>query len=204
MITCDKCGSNNITNNGHPGGFKNMKKQQFYCKNCNSYFYEKENIQYPPTSIPFPFIADSLHFWIEYKKRNKSPIPMDIFRKQVNNMLVYYQIRDKGKGVSRQTIHYWIDNYSELIDNQELMEQVRADLEKRKSKLYKNQKHDNVKFITIDKIKLSHMEALKNTELYFGGQKKALEFAKKDKKHFENVIEFNSYYKLPIPNTMMV
>jgi len=203
-MKCNKCASKQIIRYGHPGSDKNNGKQQFYCKNCNSYFYEKENIQYPPTSIPFPFIADSLHFWIEYKKRNESPIPMDIFRKQVNNMLVYYQIRDKGKGVSRQTIHYWIDNYSELIDNQELMEQVRADLEKRKSKLYKNQKHDNVKFITIDKIKLSHMEALKNTELYFGGQKKALEFAKKDKKHFENVIEFNSYYKLPIPNTMMV
>jgi hypothetical protein len=205
MTVCKICGSKELTSNGNPGNHKE-KTHQLYCKICHSYFYKNEKLNYipkesyPPTSIPFPIIASQLEFFKVVK--NNSEKTLQELCDHTNMLLVYYQIRDKGCGISRETVRQWIKKYSHLIDDKELMKQVEDDLDKMEKKLYGDHKDkDDDKYVFPEEVwktkkvrnKKSHTEALMIAQKCFGGRENALKWAKKDGEFFKRIIKNCKY-----------
>jgi DNA-directed RNA polymerase subunit RPC12/RpoP len=106
-IICPYCTSGRIVRNGHP----HSDKLQYFCTSCGRYFSEDTLRGYPPTNIPFPVIAYLLY----YRRRTPEFSNMRRFRVFVNHWLRILGISDKG--VSRQTIHHWINNFDKLLDD---------------------------------------------------------------------------------------
>ena len=106
LQSCPHCKSQKIVLNGH----YHKKNPQFFCKNCYKYFYENSAKGYPPTKIPFPFIAYLLYF----RRRVPEFSNMRKFRKFVNHWLQYLKISEEE--ISRHTINHWIKNYESFLD----------------------------------------------------------------------------------------
>ena len=106
LLSCPNCKSEKLVKNGR----HHKNKLQYFCTNCQKYFYEDSAKGYPPTSIPFPIIAYLLYF------RRKVPefSNMRQFRKFVNHWLKHLKASDQD--VSRQTIHHWIKYYEKQLD----------------------------------------------------------------------------------------
>jgi hypothetical protein len=104
---CPHCSSNKFIKNGHPHG----GKHEFICKSCNRYFTEDSLKSYPPTNIPFPLIAYLLYF--------RRKVPEFSNMRKYRKFVIFWlnQLRISSEGVSRQTIHYWINNYDSYLDN---------------------------------------------------------------------------------------
>jgi hypothetical protein len=126
QLICPHCKSLKIVKNGHP----NNEKLQFYCRSCNKYFSEDTLNGYPPTNIPFPFIAYFLYFHRKVPEFSN----MRKFRKFVTYWLKYLKIKDKE--VSRHIINYWLKNYEKYLDRVITFEESRGFVRVRISKLY--------------------------------------------------------------------
>ena len=96
-ISCPCCGGEKITKNGHFRG-----KQRYVCKECQKSFSEESTKQFPPTTIPFEFIAYTLY------KRERDGNNRG-FCKLINKILEL-TILEKKK-VSRSTVYSWIGKY---------------------------------------------------------------------------------------------
>lgn len=107
LFVCPHCNSKDIVRNGHP----HSRKLEFFCKKCHRYFYEDTIKGYPSTNIPFPVIAYLLY----YRRRTPEFSNMRHFRVFVNHWLKILGISKTG--VSRQTIHHWINNFDRLLDD---------------------------------------------------------------------------------------
>ena len=106
-LICPHCTSDRIVQDRHP-----LKgKIQYYCKTCNRYFSQDTLKGFPPTNIPFPIIAYLLY----YRRHTPDFSNMRRFRVFVNHWLKLLGI--SRVGVSRQTIHHWIDNFDRLLDD---------------------------------------------------------------------------------------
>jgi hypothetical protein len=106
-IICPHCTSGRIVRNGHP----HSDKLQYYCTSCGRYFSEDALRGFPPTNIPFPVIA----YLLFYRRRTPEFSNMRRFRVFVNHWLRLLGISETG--VSRQTIHHWINNFDKLLDD---------------------------------------------------------------------------------------
>ncbi len=104
---CPNCGSKKIVKNGH----HHQNKIQFYCPSCKKYFYLDSVKGYPPTTIPFSVIAYLLYF--------RRKIPEFSNMRKYRKFVIFWlnQLRISSKGISRQTIHYWINNYDSYLDS---------------------------------------------------------------------------------------
>jgi hypothetical protein len=104
---CPNCSSKKIVKNGH----HHQNKIQFYCPTCKKYFYLDSVKGYPPTTIPFPVIAYLLYF--------RRKIPEFSNMKKYRKFVIFWlnHLRISSKDISRQTIHYWINNYDSYLDN---------------------------------------------------------------------------------------
>jgi len=122
---CPNCSSKKIVKNGH----HHQNKIQFYCPTCKKYFFLDSLKGYPPTTIPFPVIAYLLYF--------RRKIPEFSNMKKYRKFVIFWlnNLRISGKDISRQTIHYWINNYDSYLDNVITFDESRDFVRHRVSKI---------------------------------------------------------------------
>jgi hypothetical protein len=175
LLTCPKCKSDKVVKNGH----HHQGKLQYFCTNCQKFFYEDSAKGYPPTSIPFPIIAYLLYF----RKKIPEFSNMRRFRKFVNHWLKYLKVIDQE--ISRQTIHHWINNYEKQFDKIITFGEARNFCKKR---LYNIKKTD-------DKKKIPYRFVLKLLDRKFGKQY-LMNLIKKDEDFFKELCEIVSKHKV--------
>jgi len=148
-------------------------KLQYFCKSCNKYFTIDSLKGYPPTSIPFPVISYLLYF------RRKIPefSNMRKYRKFVNHWLKYLKASDQE--VSRQTIHHWIKNFENLLDNVITFLEASAFCKSRLNQLIKVRPPQKV---------IPYRRALRILEQKFG-KTNLLHLIKKDEVFFKELVE---------------
>jgi len=169
---CPNCNSKNLIRNGHP----HNGKLEFFCKSCNKYFTIDSLKGYPPTNIPFPVIAYLLYF----RKKTPEFSNMRKYRKFVNHWLKYLKVSDQE--VSRQTIHHWIKNFDNLLDN------VITFLEA--SDFCKSRLNQLIKVRPPQKV-IPYRRTLKILERKFG-KTNLLHLIKKDEAFFKELVELVS------------
>lgn len=160
-MECPYCESKDIIKNGHaPSG-----KMRWKCNKCKKTFSKDSGKQYPPTSIPFKFIALILH------KRKRKKDSLDKTTEYANIWLNAFKSRQvpicKKEQVSRSTVYKWIRQYgkiyAKLIPEQEaiayLQHLLRQSFPPREIK-EKEVLTEDYK-IRIERIELSRMKTLK-------------------------------------------
>lgn len=95
-ISCPHCNRRKLTKNGH---FRN--KQRWFCNKCQKTFTTEASRNFPPTSVPFEFIA-----WVLYQKEANTKN----LTKITNSYLSFFNF--KKEKVSRSTIYRWSRKYS--------------------------------------------------------------------------------------------
>lgn len=97
-MKCPNCKSVSIVKNGcAPSG-----KMRWKCSKCKKTFDKDTGKNYPPTTIPFPFIA----YVLSVSKGNS----LEKTKRQVNIWLQQFPICSK-KTISKSAVYKWKNNY---------------------------------------------------------------------------------------------
>jgi hypothetical protein len=171
---CPNCNSRKIVKNGH----HHQNKIQFYCPSCKKYFYLDSVKGYPPTTIPFPVIAYLLYF--------RRKIPEFSNMRKYRKFVIFWlnHLRISSEGISRQTIHYWINNYDSYLDNVITFSECRDFVRQRVSKV-----------IPPVRKPLSYGSALKVLEKKFG-KVYCVGLVRSDPVFFQELVDIVSLYGL--------
>ena len=94
-LSCPHCKRRKLTKNGC---FRN--KQRWTCNKCQKTFTSESSRGFPPTSVPFEFIA-----WVLYQKEANTKN----LTKITNSYLSFFKF--KKEKVSRSTIYRWSKKY---------------------------------------------------------------------------------------------
>jgi len=158
-MNCPYCKNSNIVKNGHSPS----SKQRWKCNKCNKSFDNNTIRKFPPTTIPFQFIALILYIsetWSYNKTYNYINDLLKILK--IWNITIY----PKGK-IAYSTIHKWKKQYKrtykDLISFEEAKNFYFKLIRNGKKPILNSKPIEEpiykIKTITIPK---SHMEALKN------------------------------------------
>ena len=158
-MLCPYCKSTQIVKNGRAPS----KKQRWKCKSCEKSFDEYSNRKFPPTSIPFPFIA-----FILYTSEDKSVIKTYKDVKYIMQLLKLFHVQIMSKeDVSYVSVYKWKHEYQsfykELISFNEAKKYY-FDLFRNANKpdiVMKNDEEPPYYFLPERPIKYTHMMALK-------------------------------------------
>jgi len=101
-LSCPECKSNAITKNGT---FRN--KQRYICKKCKKTFTEDKTRGFPPTSVPFEFIALVLY------RSEGGANAMKL--KMINYFLDKFDF--KKKKITRITLYDWKKKYGKIYED---------------------------------------------------------------------------------------
>lgn len=152
-LNCPKCHSEKIVKNGRTAS----NTQMYKCKNCNKYFTIQPLKKFPKTKLPFYFIINELRHFKDLKQVLGDDIKHGYLRNQFNQSYYFLEYHTefppKGSltksdseksGITRQRIYYWKKKYSKYLDDEEVVQEAKKFIAKRRKDVSKEYNPDKI------------------------------------------------------------